>query len=407
MGFEAGAANVRRYVGNAPTNATDPIGLDGVQLSPEELATLLTWLDQPVEAPKQPLMGDVAGENAKGEMVLEYTSFGAYPGDRNARAAYYGSHGPDREDPQGRPRRQYVACSRCHAFNNWGWPKDPDSPPFVDEFGWVNPEYIDKEEPVRTVTNQLLTLVGGAFFLSTTASAFPKGAIPVAPVATSEGIGGAAVTVRTTAARASVGGFVQSESRGAFVIVVDQGTAPSIEGLVSRVYVGASVETQGDLAFFAILPAEARVSESFLLSSQFSLAEFNAPCRLAPESVANSRAIRYTQPTASPNFSMGRHTIQSTMEEVLAGKPASSLPTIRVVEYRGQLYTLDNRRLVAFQNSGLNEIPIRRLSMSDPGVAKEFWRKFNPIEGGTKIVITPNADRAAAEALLREMGKTK
>ncbi len=184
-------------------------------------------------------------------------------------------------------------------------------------------------------------------------------------------------------------------------------TAPSIEGLVSRVYVGASVETQGDLALLAILPAEARVSESFLLSSQFSLAEFNAPCRLAPESVANSRAIRYTQPTASPNFSMGRHTIQSTMEELLAGKPASSLPTIRVVEYRGQLYTLDNRRLVAFQNSGLNEIPIRRLSMSDPGVAKEFWRKFNPIEGGTKIVITPNADRAAAEALLREMGKTK
>jgi hypothetical protein len=45
--------------------------------------------------------------------------------------------------------------------------------------------------------------------------------------------------------------------------------------------------------------------------------------------------------------------------------------------------------------------------MSDPAVLKELLRKFNPIEGGTKIVITPNSDRAAAEALLHQMGKIK
>jgi hypothetical protein len=130
---------------------------------------------------------------------------------------------------------------------------------------------------------------------------------------------------------------------------------------------------------------------------------------LAPNTaeVANPAAIRFTQPTASPNFSTGGHTIQSTLEELKAGKPASSLPTIRVVEHEGQLFTLDNRRLVTFQNAGLDEIPIQRLSMTDPAVAKEFLRKFNPIDGGTKIVITPNSDRAATEALLRQMGKIK
>jgi hypothetical protein len=86
---------------------------------------------------------------------------------------------------------------------------------------------------------------------------------------------------------------------------------------------------------------------------------------------------------------------------------STSLPTIHVVQHEGQHFTLDNRRLVTFQNAGLDEIPIQRVPMTDPAVAREFVRKFNPIEGGTKIIITPNSDRPAAVALLRQMGKIK
>ena len=71
------------------------------------------------------------------------------------------------------------------------------------------------------------------------------------------------------------------------------------------------------------------------------------------------------------------------------------------------MFTLDNRRLVAFQNAGLGAIPVQRLSLDNPEVLTEFLKKYNPIEGGTKIVITPSADRAASETLLRQMGKIK
>src|SRR5437879_2501255 len=33
-GFDAGDANLRRVVGNAPTNATDPSGLSGININP-------------------------------------------------------------------------------------------------------------------------------------------------------------------------------------------------------------------------------------------------------------------------------------------------------------------------------------------------------------------------------------
>ncbi len=75
--------------------------------------------------------------------------------------------------------------------------------------------------------------------------------------------------------------------------------------------------------------------------------------------------IRFTQSTASPNFSKGG-TVNDTIQGLRTGKVTpQDIPTIRVVEHNGKLYTLDNRRLVAFQNAGVKEIPIRRVSLRD------------------------------------------
>ena len=121
----------------------------------------------------------------------------------------------------------------------------------------------------------------------------------------------------------------------------------------------------------------------------------------------NPSQIRFSQPTASQNFSTGQ-TITGTADALRNGQPVSSIPTIRVVEYQGQLYTLDNRRLAALGAAGLSRIPVQVLSLSDPAVAQEFLEKFNPVNGGQNIVITPTAGgRRPAETLLRSNGKIR
>ena len=124
-------------------------------------------------------------------------------------------------------------------------------------------------------------------------------------------------------------------------------------------------------------------------------------------SVASPANIRFSQATASPNFSTGGHTITSTVRRLSAGESPGSIPTIRVVNYKGRLFTLDNRRLAAFQAANVEQIPIQRVSLSNRAIRAEFLQKFNPIEGGTKIVITPKSGRAAAEEILRQFGKIK
>jgi hypothetical protein len=129
---------------------------------------------------------------------------------------------------------------------------------------------------------------------------------------------------------------------------------------------------------------------------------------LGPKSMANPLEIKFSQPTVSLNFSSN-----GTINDLIAGLrngtvQVSDVPPIRVVEYNGQLVTLDNRRLLAFQAAGIKEIPIQQLSLSDPVVQRDFLRKYNPIEGGNIIVVTPNAaGRADAEELLREYDKIK
>jgi hypothetical protein len=119
--------------------------------------------------------------------------------------------------------------------------------------------------------------------------------------------------------------------------------------------------------------------------------------------------IKYTQATASPNFSEGGHTITSTVADLKTGKiTPDDLPTIKVVKYKGKWWSLDNRRLVAFKQAGVKEIPIQKVSLKDPAILREFQKKFNPIDGiGDWIVITPRKGRELTEKVLREYGKIR
>ena len=132
------------------------------------------------------------------------------------------------------------------------------------------------------------------------------------------------------------------------------------------------------------------------------------PIYLAAESKLeriSPQKIRFTQDTISPNFSNGG-SVSDAIRKLRNGEISpDNFPPIRVVEKDGVLYTLDNRRLVTFQSSNIEAISVERLFIDNPNVMSEFAKKFKPIEGGQKIVVTPTAERAAARRILKEFGK--
>ncbi|MBL1260424.1 MAG: VCBS repeat-containing protein [Thiotrichaceae bacterium] len=118
--------------------------------------------------------------------------------------------------------------------------------------------------------------------------------------------------------------------------------------------------------------------------------------------------VKFSQATASQNFS-SNGTINNTVDNLRSKKiTPDDIPAIRVVERNGELITLDNRRLAAFSAAGVKNIPVKKVSLSNAAVKKEFKKKFNPVNGGNNIVITPDSGgREAAKALMRSKGKIK
>lgn len=52
----------------------------------------------------------------------------------------------------------------------------------------------------------------------------------------------------------------------------------------------------------------------------------------------------------------------------------------------GLWYTLDNRRLVAFQEAGITDIPVIDVSGFDDLIANERW-KFDTTNGGIDVMV--------------------
>lgn len=86
--------------------------------------------------------------------------------------------------------------------------------------------------------------------------------------------------------------------------------------------------------------------------------------------------IRFAQDTVSPNFGD-----DGAISDAVAGlrsgriKP-DDFPAVRVVEKDGVTYSLDNRRLATFSAAQVDDIPVQRLSLSDPDVTAEFFEEI-------------------------------
>jgi RHS repeat-associated protein len=105
-------------------------------------------------------------------------------------------------------------------------------------------------------------------------------------------------------------------------------------------------------------------------------------------SFENPGTIRFSQNSVSSFFRNGG-SIQDLADGLRSGEINSAdVPPIRVVNYEDSLYTLDNRRLVAFQQAGV-DVPVVRLPLTGP-IAEEFARKFTTTPGlgmGLRIII--------------------
>ncbi len=97
--------------------------------------------------------------------------------------------------------------------------------------------------------------------------------------------------------------------------------------------------------------------------------------------IIDSAAVRFSQSSIRRNFSAG-----GTIDDLAAGLRngsvnPTSIPPVRLVERGGSMSTLDNHRLLSFQQA---EVPIPYRMATPQEAAAEAW-KFTTTNGGTSI----------------------
>ena len=102
---------------------------------------------------------------------------------------------------------------------------------------------------------------------------------------------------------------------------------------------------------------------------------------MVAQSAIDPFQVRFSQHSISRRFKTGE-TIDDLAIRLRAGRiELASIPPIRVVERRGLLFTLDNRRLEAFRRAGV-DIPYRMASAEE--AAGEEW-KFTTTNDGLSV----------------------
>jgi hypothetical protein len=92
----------------------------------------------------------------------------------------------------------------------------------------------------------------------------------------------------------------------------------------------------------------------------------------------DTAAVRFTQDSVKGSFKNGTN-INDAAAALRAGgaDAASKYPPIRLVDHGGQLFTLDNRRLLVFSMAG-QQVPFRMATQSE--IAREWVSKFTTTE---------------------------
>jgi hypothetical protein len=88
------------------------------------------------------------------------------------------------------------------------------------------------------------------------------------------------------------------------------------------------------------------------------------------------KAVRFSQSSVSSNFRDGT-SVEDLVRRLRNNEiEPSSIPPIRIVEKDGLIYTLDNRRLKAFQDAGI-DIPFEKLDFIPENEMFKFTTRNN------------------------------
>jgi Hemagglutinin repeat len=104
--------------------------------------------------------------------------------------------------------------------------------------------------------------------------------------------------------------------------------------------------------------------------------------KLPATGTIDPKTIRFSQDSISADFKNGAGSVDALIADLKSGKvDPASIPPIRIVERDGQIFSLDNRRLFAFQEAGI-EIPFVKLDK----VPRRDLDKFRSGTSGETIV---------------------
>ncbi|MBZ9731335.1 DUF6443 domain-containing protein [Salegentibacter sp. JZCK2] len=105
---------------------------------------------------------------------------------------------------------------------------------------------------------------------------------------------------------------------------------------------------------------------------------------LADAGKINASEVKFSQNSISGNFKDG-NSVESLTKGLKDGSiDPSSIPAVRITNKDGKIYTLDNRRLKAFQDAGI-EVNYQKVDYSS--LPKSELRKFTTTNGGESIKI--------------------
>jgi hypothetical protein len=143
-------------------------------------------------------------------------------------------------------------------------------------------------------------------------------------------------------------------------------------------------------------------------SSGSTFIDFNAADGVTPGFYrADPTQLRFMQPTVSPNYSTGGHTIASTADDLRFGRvtPDQLGDPLRVVMVEGKPFSFDNRRIVSYNLADVSDVPIQVMGLDDAAFATRVRARFNPIDGeGLRVVVTPSSERSNVMADLYRRG---
>jgi hypothetical protein len=124
---------------------------------------------------------------------------------------------------------------------------------------------------------------------------------------------------------------------------------------------------------------------------------------------ANPKDLRFTQSDGSPFFSDGR-TVSDLVDSLRNNRvtPYQVGDPLQVVNVDGKLFSIDNRRLGAFNLAKADDVPVQLVSLDDPIVSQRFFDRFDSIDSeGWQMVWSTSKQRTDTQQLLLNFGKIK